>query len=135
SILLRHSGTQELVIRGAPEAVLALCKNQEACAQLAAWSEGQGTLGRRVLAIAVRTDVGSLGAEYEAAEEAVRVQVLGAISFADPIKPSTAAAIAEAEALGLRIKILTGDSREVAIAVGKETGLIKDESQVMTGRQ
>jgi magnesium-transporting ATPase (P-type)/YHS domain-containing protein len=47
----------------------------------------------------------------------------GILSVADPIKASTAEAIDELHALGLKIVMLTGDNRRTAAAVAKQLGL------------
>jgi Cu+-exporting ATPase len=54
----------------------------------------------------------------------------GILSVADPIKPSTAEAIAELHALGLKIVMLTGDNRRTAAAVAKELGLDGVEAEI-----
>ena len=60
---------------------------------------------------------------------------VGLIAFEDPVKHSTIGTITEAKKLGISMKILTGDSREVAGAVAYQVGLITDPSQVMTGTE
>ncbi|MBN2690262.1 MAG: heavy metal translocating P-type ATPase [Burkholderiaceae bacterium] len=54
----------------------------------------------------------------------------GVLSVADPIKASTAEAIAELHALGLKIVMLTGDNRHTAAAVAKELGLDAVEAEI-----
>ncbi|OYY73772.1 MAG: copper-translocating P-type ATPase [Gammaproteobacteria bacterium 28-57-27] len=54
----------------------------------------------------------------------------GILSVADPIKASTAEAIAELHALGLKIVMLTGDNRHTAAAVAKELGLDAVEAEI-----
>ncbi|MDD5390906.1 MAG: heavy metal translocating P-type ATPase [Gallionellaceae bacterium] len=54
----------------------------------------------------------------------------GILSVADPIKASTAEAIAELHALGLQIVMLTGDNRRTAAAVAKELGLDAVEAEI-----
>ena len=49
----------------------------------------------------------------------------GIIAIADPIKPTTRAAIGELKTLGIHIVMLTGDSRTTAEAVARQLG-IKD---------
>ena len=56
------------------------------------------------------------------------------VSFSDPIKPSTMQAAADAKRLGVKIKMLTGDSLEVARAVGEEIGLIRKGHGAITGK-
>ena len=50
-------------------------------------------------------------------------QVIGAFAADDPIKPSSAPAIAALHALGLRAVMLTGDSAAVAARVAAQIGL------------
>ncbi|MBI1891589.1 MAG: heavy metal translocating P-type ATPase [Burkholderiales bacterium] len=62
---------------------------------------------------------------------AVENQLTGLISVADPIKSTTAEAIAELRQTGIRIVVLTGDNAATAAAVGRQLGLddIKAEVQ------
>ncbi|MEZ7821045.1 MAG: HAD-IC family P-type ATPase, partial [Patescibacteria group bacterium] len=53
--------------------------------------------------------------------------------FEDPIKESTIPAITKAKQKGVEVKIITGDGVEVAGAVGKKIGIIKDAGNVITG--
>ncbi len=50
-------------------------------------------------------------------------RLAGIIAVADPIKDSTPQAVRELRAMGLRIVMLTGDSRGTAQAVGRELGI------------
>ncbi|MBU0674466.1 MAG: heavy metal translocating P-type ATPase [Proteobacteria bacterium] len=54
----------------------------------------------------------------------------GILSVADPIKDSTAEAIAELHDLGLKIVMLTGDNRRTAAAVAKKLGLDDLEAEI-----
>ncbi|MBM4402536.1 MAG: HAD-IC family P-type ATPase, partial [Candidatus Cloacimonetes bacterium] len=58
---------------------------------------------------------------------------LGYLSFSDPLKKTAAEAVNLTQKLGLQIKIVTGDSKEVAAAVAKEIGLIGDVKEVIIG--
>lgn len=61
---------------------------------------------------------------------AVDGQAAGLLAVADPIKESTAAAIAELHALGLQLVMLTGDHRRTAAAVARQLGLDNVEAEV-----
>lgn len=61
------------------------------------------------------------------------LEFLGYASFLDPLRPTAKDTIRQAEKLGIAIKILTGDSREVAEYIGKEVGLISGGQVVYTG--
>ncbi|EON98106.1 putative plasma membrane h+-atpase pma1 protein [Phaeoacremonium minimum UCRPA7] len=91
--------------KGAPKAVLAISNCTEE--QAALFKEKATEFARRgfrSLAVAVREDNGPW-------------QLLGMLSLFDPPRSDTAQTIAEAQALGLQVKMLTGD----AIAIAKET--------------
>ncbi len=59
----------------------------------------------------------------------------GLLGVADPIKPTTAAAIRELRQQGLRIVMLTGDSRTTAAAVAKQLGIEEFEAEVLPDRK
>jgi Cu+-exporting ATPase len=54
----------------------------------------------------------------------------GLLAVADPIKPTTAEAVRELHALGLKLVMLTGDNRHTAAAVAKELGLDAVEAEI-----
>jgi len=54
----------------------------------------------------------------------------GILAVADPIKSTTAEAIKELHALGLKLVMLTGDNRRTAAAVAKQLGLDAVEAKV-----
>ncbi|KAI0177707.1 plasma-membrane proton-efflux P-type ATPase [Pestalotiopsis sp. NC0098] len=100
-----HKGVKYTCAKGAPKAVLALtdCSPEQA----ALFREKAAELARRgfrSLAVAVQEEDGPW-------------EMLGMISLFDPPRSDTAQTIAEAQALGLQVKMLTGD----AIAIAKET--------------
>lgn len=117
-----------LLVRGAPEDVAARC--EERCDGILAWAAAQGAKGRRVIAVASRE---ATGGKWHA--EDAPVQMVGAISFRDPVKKTAAQAIRHAKRLGVSVVILTGDSAEVAAAVAREVGLIESDAEVMTGEE
>jgi len=62
---------------------------------------------------------------------AVDRQPAGVIGIADPIKQSTPQAISELRADGVRIMMLTGDSRATAEAVARKLGIEEFEAEVL----
>ncbi len=54
---------------------------------------------------------------------AIGDRAAGLVAVADPIKDSAAAALAELRREGIRVVMLTGDSRRTAVAVGRRLGL------------
>jgi Mg2+-importing ATPase len=132
SVLVRNINENKLIVRGAPETIIASCVDisKEYKNEILIWIAEREMQGERVIAIASKcwTD----GSMYTSQDEK-ELEYIGAISFNDPIKESAIPAILQAEELGVRIKILTGDSKNVAIAVAKKTGIIKSEQEAMTG--
>jgi Mg2+-importing ATPase len=131
SALVVLGNNTELVVRGAPEAVIKACPSldENIVATLLDWVRKEGMDGKRVIAVASK--VFSHGT-YTIADE-IELTFLGMISFVDPIKSTTKDAIQKAHALGLTVKIITGDGPEVAAAVAHEVGIISDTAHVITG--
>ena len=100
-----YNGTKYTCAKGAPKAMLAMSDCSEE--QAALFREKAAEFARRgfrSLAVAVQENDGPW-------------QLLGMLSLFDPPRSDTAQTIAEAQALGLSVKMLTGD----AIAIAKET--------------
>jgi Cu+-exporting ATPase len=55
----------------------------------------------------------------------------GLIAIADPVKPTTAAALAALKAQGVAVVMLTGDSRATALAVAKQLGITEVKAEVL----
>jgi len=62
-------------------------------------------------------------------------QLAGLIGIADPIKPSTTQALRDLQAEGLRLVMLTGDSRATAEAVARDLGIDEFEAEVLPDRK
>ena len=134
SVLIKSDSKNLLIVRGAPETIISLCENISANDKKESvdWITKEGLEGKRVIAIATKNLQNNT--TYESKEEN-NLTFLGLISFVDPIKPSATHAITEACKLGVKVKILTGDSYEVAMSVAKEVGIIKDASEVISGSE
>lgn len=127
SVVVRpQDDTLRLVTKGAPETVLERCLDvrPETRAALAA----EFAAGNRVVAVASRPlDVER--APRPADERDLRL--LGLLVFLDPPKPDAAEALGRLAALGVQVKVVTGDNAEVAAKVCRDLGLPGDA--VLTG--
>jgi Mg2+-importing ATPase len=133
-IVSTEKGT-ELVTRGALEEVAALCADMSDAKreELSKWAQERGNLGERVIAVAHKT---LQGEKISAADHAFSgLAFSGLVSFVDPIKESAAGAILKAKQLGIKVKIITGDSPEVAGAVAQSVGLVESSGETITGAE
>ena len=62
---------------------------------------------------------------------AIDGRLAGVIAIADPIKPSTAAALQALRQDGIRVVMLTGDNRTTAQAVARKLGITEIEAEVL----
>ncbi len=133
SVLIRRGKETVLIVRGAFEEVIARTTlSARERTHYVNWGRARGKEGKRVLAVAMRTFARKPRLTETIEQE---LSFVGVVAFEDPIKLSAPDTVAEAKHLGIAVKILTGDSREVAGAVAYRVGLISDASQVMTGEE
>lgn len=85
--------------------------------RVGAWLHDEEVAGRRVL-----------GVSYDYGEGP---RFGGFVSFEDALKESTLETLQQARKLNVDITIITGDSRVVAEAIGRQTGLVTNASQVV----
>lgn len=133
SLLYEQHRQRVLVLRGAPETLMDCCVQSDESLRIkvAAWTAAQGALGCRVIAIAAK----KMGKKKLSVKDEKQLEFVGLIAFQDPIKPTASAAIKTAKELGIQVKILTGDSPEVAAAVAKTIGLIRQGEKIILGNE
>lgn len=134
TVIIQRDSKIELITRGAPEEVLRCCCriSRQEKHNIEKWIKMEGEQGHRVLAVARKDMEKSLIKDLNLDEEN-ECKFLGLISFIDTIKPSSYRVVKKANKLGVKIKILTGDSAEVAGAVACQIGLVDSPEKVMTG--
>lgn len=123
SVLVEGNGRRLVIVKGAPEAVIAACAHVErddggighldgaARARLAAIQEARASDGLRLLAVAWR----EAGVSPDALAPADETDLVfaGFCAFVDPPKVSAGAAVARLRAQGVRVKIISGDAAPV----------------------
>ena len=132
TVLVKTELGEELISRGAPEVIVNLCSHlkSEEQREVLAWMADEGAHGRRTLAVAKKT---LTHAPENMATAEHDLEFLGLLSFSDPLKPTAKSAINKAKHLGVQVKIITGDSAEVAGTVGHQVGLATDSKDVLIG--
>nr|WP_328733497.1 heavy metal translocating P-type ATPase [Falsiroseomonas selenitidurans] len=99
----------------------------------------QVAVGNARLMDEAKVDVGALSAEAERLRGdgatvffvAVDGRAFGIVAVADPVKETTAAALASLAKEGVRVVMLTGDNRTTAEAVARRLGITEVEAEVL----
>lgn len=127
-------------VKGAPEAVLALCRDQRttdgklAPLDAESWHEMVENLaadGQRVLAVASRSappDLSTLCVD----DLTGKMTLIGLVGLIDPPRIEAIEAVAECHAAGIRVKMITGDHAATARAIADKIGL-RNHQRVLTG--
>jgi P-type Ca2+ transporter type 2C len=126
------TGEKRVVIKGAPETVLGLCRLGAAELKRAMKEvEAASERGFRLLAIA---EEWWSGADW--ADDPCQYQFtwLGFVALADPLRAGVPEAIAQCRRAGVRIVMITGDFPGTALAIARQAGIAVD-SGVLTGAE
>jgi Cu+-exporting ATPase len=145
TMLLRWAATLErgsehplatAIVRGAEEEAVELGRAESFASRTGKGVKGNVdsrsvALGNAALLAELGIDPGPFASRAEALRAdgqtvmfvVVDGKIAGLVGVADPIKPTTAEAIRDLHAEGMRIVMLTGDSRTTAQAVAKKLGL------------
>ncbi len=121
-----------IAAKGAPEAIIDLCHLDAAQgAAILAQVKDMAADGLRVLGVAKATfPSGPLPDEQHDFDFAF----LGLIALQDPLRPDVPEAIAECQAAGIRVVMMTGDHPATAVSVARQAGL-NTEAPVITGAE
>jgi Mg2+-importing ATPase len=111
-------GHRMIITKGAPEGLLERCTVIPAAARTSL--DAEFAAGNRVIAVATR-QVGDQTSIGPADEHGLTFR--GILVFLDPPKPTAKAALQRLAALGVSVKILTGDNPVVAAKVCADLGL------------
>ncbi|MCL6250286.1 cation-transporting P-type ATPase [Altererythrobacter sp. KTW20L] len=129
----------QLFIKGAPEAVIAMCADVASAggaqpidtAHWLAQVDALAALGQRVIAIARRAmPPGTATVSHEDVLDSPTL--LGLVGLIDPPRPEAIDAIADCRSAGIRVKMITGDHAVTARAIAIQLGL-GDDPRTLTG--
>ncbi|WP_374763490.1 cation-transporting P-type ATPase [Yunchengibacter salinarum] len=135
-----HDRHAFVFVKGAPERILAMCRDQRtgdgAAEPLNApyWTaraEALAAEGQRVLAFALMP-VNPEHTVLERDDVDGSLTLLGMTGMIDPPRPEAIAAVKECHSAGIRVKMITGDHARTAAAIGGKVGLQNPE-KVLTG--
>ncbi len=139
---LNHDPEQHALIfvKGAPECILSMCYDQRTLSggteplNPEFWHERAEQIagqGQRVLAFALKP-VPPEHTVLEFADVNANLTLIGMVGLIDPPRLEAVEAVAECQGAGIRVKMITGDHRGTAAAIGRQIGL-QNPDLVMTG--
>lgn len=129
SNIWQEGGQLNICAKGAPEAITRLCSLSGDAAQKVLHAvEQMASQGIRVLAVATATAVDQQWAESQLD---YHYSLSGLVGFADPIRESVPAAIAECQRAGIRVVMITGDYAATAQSIASQAGI--EQGRVLSG--
>lgn len=143
SVLVARGDEREMIVKGAPEALLALCDRFEAAdgnavrledaarGRLLALIDAKGAQGLRLLGIARRSM--APGTDALVREDEAGLVFAGCAAFIDPPKTSAGAAVRQLAAAGVRVKVISGDAAPVVRHLAETLAL--PSRGLMTGEE
>jgi len=134
-----HAGHSLIYVKGAPEDVLAMCSHQRSLGEdhliepdfWHAKIQEASTTGQRILAIASRV-VQAKQTKIEFSDVKAGFTLLGLVGIIDPPREEAIGAVDKCHTAGIRVKMITGDHRLTACAIGAALG-IGDGRNAVTG--
>ncbi|MFN3682800.1 MAG: cation-translocating P-type ATPase [Fimbriimonadaceae bacterium] len=129
-------GSRTLFVKGAPEALAARCSRDASggpvnVAEIEAEASRLARQGLRVLLVASRPwDREDL--DPEAIED---LTFLGLVGMIDPPRQEAIEAVRTCQQAGIRVKMITGDHRLTAEAIGRQIGIAGEDEAALTGSQ
>jgi len=117
----------EVLVKGAPDAVLPLCVNGEAAAQQL---DALAAKGLRVLAVAGRPADRPPASAGEAESD---LRLYGLVAMEDPPRQDVGQAIDACRRAGIKVAMITGDHPATAAAIATEVGLRSRDDPVVSG--
>ncbi|MER0169188.1 MAG: cation-transporting P-type ATPase [Nitrosomonas sp.] len=134
-----HTGHSLVYVKGAPERVLVMCNHQRSQGedrplQSDFWQariREASEKGQRILAIASRV-MPVKQHTLAMSDMETGFTLLGLVGIMDPPREEAIAAVQQCHAAGIRVKMITGDHRITAAAIGASLG-IGDGQRTVTG--
>ncbi|MBQ8293379.1 MAG: calcium-translocating P-type ATPase, PMCA-type [Bacilli bacterium] len=124
SVVLDYKGKYLVITKGAPDIIMAHCKNQEEAAKMDKANDEMADKALRVLGIGYKI-VDTLPSELTSENTECDLEFLGLVGMIDPARPEVKDAIALATRAGIRTIMITGDHVTTAKAIAKELNILR----------
>ncbi|NLL58867.1 MAG: calcium-translocating P-type ATPase, SERCA-type [Firmicutes bacterium] len=145
SVIFRQDGELSLFVKGAPERLLELSSfilengavkplseshRRKILAQVGVMASG----ALRTLAVAYRP-LPEYDISWEPKDVERELIFVGFFGMLDPPRPAALKAIQKCKEAGIRTVMITGDHRNTAVAIARQTGILKPGGEVVTGEE
>lgn len=145
--IIKYNSKNYLLVKGAPEKLINLCKNcndselgsiellQESTKELITNEiNKRAEKSIRVLSFAIKELPDNISKIEDIKME--DLTYLGFVGIRDEVRPEATQAIAECKRAGIQVVMITGDRKETAVAIAKDSGLyetyLSEKQQVLT---
>ncbi len=130
-----NAGHFRVIVKGAPEATLALCEGSVAQRGTAlAAAQAMAARALRVLAVTEAPGL-TLDDAGDFSQFAGRLRLLGLVGQMDPPRPEVGPAVAECRAAGIRTIMVTGDHKLTGLAIARQLGIARDGDRAVDGSE
>ncbi|WP_024370843.1 cation-transporting P-type ATPase [Exiguobacterium sp. ZOR0005] len=125
-----------MYLKGAPDRLFSMAEASDSNFPTDMWEKKMTDLakkGQRVIGVAKRTfNTSKEKIDHDDLYEGI--EFLGLIGIMDPPRPEAIEAVNECQSAGIQVKMITGDHKETAIAIGNELG-ISTEAGALQGTE
>jgi len=135
-----HENHAFVSVKGAPEQLFGMCDRHRTVTNSTEafderyWHEKAEEIaaqGQRVLALALKP-VAPEHTVLKFSDVEHGLILIGLVGLIDPPRPEASGSVAECHGAGIRVKMITGDHKGTAAAIGKQVGL-QNPDKVLTG--
>ncbi len=131
-VTVEHNGKTVVYLKGAPERIIERCDkfideegdvkplNEETRSSLMNYMNTQAGRSMRLLGVA----------KTEGDPEGRDLTLVCVLSIRDNVRKEVIPAIKEVQDAGIQVVMVTGDRKETAVAIARESGLLRDPSEV-----
>ncbi|GEL08700.1 cation-transporting P-type ATPase [Salisediminibacterium halotolerans] len=125
AVLVEDEGEKVIYIKGAPDRLFDMAANGENGFDRDYWEKQmktRTTKGERVLSAGYKkVDASKTEIDHEDLEDGV--QFIGLTGIIDPPREEAILAVEECKKAGISVKMITGDHKDTAVAIGKQMGI------------
>lgn len=130
SVVVKGANGPVVYVKGAAERVVEQCDRYlDANGQTQAFTD-KSAIEKYSLEQAARSMRLLAVAKTDGESDETPLTLIGVIGIRDAVRKEAAAAIAEAQNAGIQVVMITGDRKETAVAIAKESGLLRSDDEI-----